>query len=804
MIGDGTFVKSVAKSGNKLVVTMSKGTPVEIELGEAAKGGSVVEIAANGEITIDGKGTGFFASKTKAPYVNAEGELITFNEKGEEVKTGIMKVVGVKNADGSYTLTVPGANGEKLEIKLPSPASAITGMVVTAQDGGEPAIELNKYVFTYNTDDSSSLPAANKWKGYKTLPEDETVILNDKSSLQLRLTPATIDATDFDFTLINSEGETANNISLAADYAKKEDSGSRAKANGLYTLKVNQVEIAEDKFEAFNNQFGTTNAVWFAVNANETFRSDYTVKVKKFTEATADAATHQVFDPVTNKPVERFEIDAQKEYYIGSKKPAENYDLYFEVSKEDTDLFGIVRGEKPNTFKVTKNPEQLTAASFKVKVFSVSLSGNAKYQELSITMSSKLNAPATYKQVDYTIKAEKNYFTVDLARMREALGETNSTVWNREASIRNVVVNKASDATAVDHGEFSAELANLAADNTITKVAAAKANVVKFTINNDSHGDLKLDELYNVVVTFQNTNGKELNSIVVPVKFNAPALSTMFSVKDSYLAEDGVINAYLYRFAKNGVGNLRVDLSKYFNKVSNEAKLTLDDQIEISSVEDGKTASDIFILEEEAKYTELGNEAKGFGKYTLYFKNYTSVMEDGKPINGYGLAATIHAKQDAYNKWEYQNDADKEYTFQIRILSPLYEGTVIPSVGESVIVKAAGATDITADKLLAKDYNGNEYAILPDVVDKNNNTKPVWSETRLDLVSATLKPGVTEITSASVTPAKVVDKATVPGTIHVVASDVSKTTKTSILLNVKDKWGFIKVIELPITIKVGE
>ncbi|MDN0053030.1 hypothetical protein QVN91_08675 [Bacteroides caecigallinarum] len=132
----GKYVSDIVADGTGLKITWNDGSSTVIAnlINEEVTPGSVVTInPETGEIIIDDKGTGYFASKNteteefKAPYVNEDGVLVLINEEGEEVVTEIRvaPVTAVKNSDGSYTLTVIAADGTKQEITVPSAASVM-------------------------------------------------------------------------------------------------------------------------------------------------------------------------------------------------------------------------------------------------------------------------------------------------------------------------------------------------------------------------------------------------------------------------------------------------------------------------------------------------------------------------------------------------------------------------------------------------------------------------------------------------------------------------------------------------------
>ena len=67
--------------------------------------------------------------------------------------------------------------------------------------------------------------------------------------------------------------------------------------------------------------------------------------------------------------------------------------------------------------------------------------------------------------------------------------------------------------------------------------------------------------------------------------------------------------------------------------------------------------------------------------------------------------------------WNYAEDSDKEYSFQIRLMSPIYEGSVNPVSGNTINISAndwSNGARITDAMIKGADYNKNTYNVVPD------------------------------------------------------------------------------------------
>ena len=814
LIGDGTFVKSVAKNGNKLVITMSKGAPVEIELGEAAKGGNVVEVAANGEITIDGKGTGFFASKTKAPYVNAEGELITFDAEGNEIKTGIKAnpVTAVKNADGSYTLTIKGEDGEKMEIKLPSPASVITGMIVSVAPTATPkTLGLEQFKFNLSSEERAA------WKGTKAIPAEDSWFVASKLAttkgydLDLQLTPVSVDAKEFEFSFINSKQKEAANVAFtvldntgidAENGGSREPNSTRAGQSGKYFLAFKTVHFEnKDAIDAFDEQFSTSGntAYKYALCANHAFNApDYRFVVSTIENGSLDFGNAYI-KGMSDKSATAFTIDLNKEYPVEVEHSAHLYDMWLEVSPEQADLFGIVIDKEAHTIKATKSPDEITTAAFKLKIHTMNLNGtvdNTRY--INVKLSNKIANQVVCEAVNHTIVADggdaaksKNYFSVSLDEMKKALGDKLS-LWTNNVNFGQTEF-QISDNPAV----FSNPLA-LGVDPVIVKevkdekqknvTAKSDANFIKFAITNATAASYGLDKQYYIRVTFKKSATEVLNTVVIPVTFKAPAFSTLFAPLAGYQDAEGVVNAYYYIDTENANDPVKdLPLKRFFDS----KKIVADADVEVLDTEKigEKDAANFFTITNDAN----------FGNATIKLTKLATQDDFNKDglNDAYATAVTlkVSAEGNKYENWAYTGE-NGVYKFQIRLMSPIERGTIETAEGQTITLKAnelkKGAL-IKSTDIIGKDYTGdNTYSIVPDLV---KGTSAAWSEIQLKK-SKPVEIDVTEskyISGAEfVAATKDKDDNVVPGAIKLTATSISSDCTDSITIKVTDAWGLVK------------
>ena len=170
--------------------------------------------------------------------------------------------------------------------------------------------------------------------------------------------------------------------------------------------------------------------------------------------------------------------------------------------------------------------------------------------------------------------------------------------------------------------------------------------------------------------------------------------------------------------------------------------------------------------------------------------------------------------------WVYTQDGDDKYSFQIRLMSPIYEGGVKPVTGSAITIAAndlAKGASITSDMISGYDYNNVPFSAVPDVA--NGHTKPevIYDESMSGsepkYVSAadyehaqieTIIPSVDKdnyIQYVEIISAYDNEGTTVPGEFKVYGTSTSVTGTVNMPVTVTDAWGYVLEDEVPITIQ---
>ena len=795
LVGDGTFVKSVAKNGNKLVVTMSKGAPVEIELSASTEG--VVTInKETGEILVDGTASGFFAVKDakgqyKNPYVNAEGELITFNEKGEEVKTGIMKVAAVKNADGSYTLKV----GD-VTINLPSAANAVTNVVVTS----DAKLVLNNMTYAYDDGEISR----ENWKGTKALPADDQVVVNNiKTPIVIKVTPANIDAESMDFQLVNAKGEAVKNVKLNAKKVAK--TGNRAAAgdnSAEYKLTMEQVVLSADEFKTFDAQFGSndaTKATMLALSANGVVLTDYILYAQNASETELDAGgidnvALQLQDSKGTQVTGAQAINREELYTVKVTAGTEQfYDMWLDINKDQRAVFGVVDGDAPCSFKVTKKPTD--AQKLTVTAYAINNIGEVtKLEENKLSVSNVIGGDeVAYSTIEHKIVPDgsnKNFFVVDLTPMKTALGE-NLAKWNTTVDGFSVQLfkDKACQHQLGSTNNAASVFGNavaLYADKELKTLKSAfnaetakDINYIKFAITNATatgsanENNLEPDTEYFIKLSFTD-GGQLVNKIVVPVKFTLPEVASMYEANKLFDVKDGVFQAYLS--GDKDDGKPAFDIAELYTKKPTDVAY------DVTAIETIKT--------------DKISETVAFNLTNL--KLLGEADETTSLLPAYGKVITIKATTATYETWTYAPTAKNTYEFKLNIMSPYYEGSVtkeeVYNLNYTDLISTNGGI-IPSSKLFGTDYRGVRYELKGD----GDATYTVVPSTYVANIERKAKPDADAIKANPKLPNEDYFKVSLTAN-H---THITKTTVDTPKITVTDKWGFKKTYEIKVNILFG-
>ena len=841
LIGDGNYVTSISVSGQNLVVNTKNGS-TNVALPECEDNvGSICTISEEGELLIDGKATGIKVAETTEeneflPAIDiVDGEWVVLQEDGSYLSTGVKvsSVAVTGDEKNGYVLTVTDAEGVETEIKMPTAASLITAIVPATNESAD--IEVSDVAFTLN----GVVAKASDWKGTKELPADGDHVYASATEIDVRINPLSVDATTVPFYLTNTLNADIKPIEMYAvaessDNALTNTNGRAANlGNGLYTLKVNTVVVKKADYEGasgikakFDAAAATATAPGhaLAINANHSARSPYQFVVKSVDAPALTILNLEQGSLVSSSyNIGSTNTSTQETYKVGkaitvkATQAAALYDMYLEADASDVEVFGLTFDQVNHTVTVGKNPDVSSVqAYFTLYVTTVANNGVSAKTTIKVNLDPMMNEDE-YSLITHDISSTSNVFGIDLATMKTNLGD-DLNAWTQNVNLTNVeyalYTDKACSTSANDPtGVFTYEIVK-AMNATSATQDRNDANYVRVKIDNSKVAEaLSLNTEYYVKVTFkEKTNGKTLNTIVVPVKFVGPALNTFFVVKDGFVAADGAINAYLYGADK------KVELDRYFQKYVADAVVNADAETDVYTDANGNKYKSSQLVEQYYTSAHQINASSTNDKKhveDVWFQLVPGTAKKDKHgtaqlENGYGEALIINITKSNFAGWKYTEDAEKKYTIKFRIMSPILEGSVNPVEGSSITISGndlVTGAKITDAMIAGYDYNNNKYNVVADKVAAQGTTPDAGATYGL----AWANPQVEEVTMGQDADkyiksfyregATEKDGAVVNGYFVVKGESISKDVTVNVPFAVKDIWGYNLKQNVSVTIK---
>ena len=772
-VQNGKYVTAVSGNGNVITFTFSDGstTPITIET-ESGEPSQTVTIGEDGEVIINGEGTGYYTTKTtseaevEAGLVKkgANGTWEVLGENGEYTDTKI-PVSGItvsgSEAEG-YTFTIVNANGESQVVKLPSVASSITNIdfstnlvknPVGAEEVGT-GLVLGSNDFAYAIEsfmlaDGENVTdfKASDWKGNKALPADESAILLSESTIDVRIDPVGADATVLSYTLTNTLNEDAPELTLKAEAEdgeepiKSNDIAGRASnnlGNGLYTLSMDNKVLSKTEADNFEKAMGNiANDDAYAINAAHAIRSKYALNIVETNAPTLDKLVFEQNDEkvlTTTSLQDYLSTTSDKKVKVGvpvqvlGDREKAVYDIYLEVAPEDA-KFNVTFDQDNHTFTIGQNPDWATIidVTLDIIVWTAEIDGTINKTTVTVNLDSEFSTAAEYQPITHNVAVEKdedNVQYINLQTMKDGFASTDDlNSWIKNVNLDNTdyfiftdeectTANQVASISKLSFDITDKEDYNVAAQ---TGAKGASANYVRMKVDNTLPDNLKLDEQYYLKVTFKDAASNTLNSFVVPITFTAPSVAEQFVVSTNYQnGSDKAIKGYYNNWT--ATNTRKIDMKHFFKSYDKGAALTLDDEAVVTEYKalGELTSNDLATLSTTGVETAL--ISLNTQKSTA---NDLVLDDDTNREVGYGKVLTINATNNYYadTQWAYTDEADTKTTLTITILSPIYEGVIAATDGSknlSVVVNNEGGAEITNDMINLTDYANNKYNVVPD------------------------------------------------------------------------------------------
>ncbi len=800
-ISAGKWITNVASIEGGFTVTFSDGQSFNIvngkdgqngQDGAAGAPGTSWEIGEDGYWYKDGEKTEYKAAidgvegKVNVPTIK-DGIWYIVNEKGELEATEYKAngaTYAVAEANGGFTIYAPTEDGkEMLEIYFPGAAGSITSMTaeLRAENASETKFTINQYTFAPSDKDKKT------WEDMTgTKVTTNKYILSSNDKIGLRVNPVNVNAADIDFVLINSKNEVLDGVVFTpAEYKDYVYTRAEAYGNGLYSLSMKQMEVKDkDALDALTKQFATTSGnIAYAVSADLATRAEYNIGINDLNKKTADYGNIYINKTDIDSKIT---VDTKKDNAVTVEYPADLYDMWLSVSSEDQNLFGIVFDQDKQTFRIDADPDILTKATFELTIHTLDNSGVYKKEVVTINVSDKIAVAPDYEKRTLNIVTDdadalknKNAFTADMATLLNALGDTQADVWKKKVTAASVAYYTDEACTKSVTGADGIELIFVNAKGD-AQAAIKDATNMKFSVDNSEASSVfVVDKEYFAKVTFK-AGSSELNSIVVPFEFAIPDFANSFEQEPAVFVNN-VANAYM-NVEDQTADEAAYKLSRAFKKFLSGATLALDSKTKVTD-----------------KYTseQLATISSTFDNNAMITLKDVDKAKGTNIPAGYGQELIVNASADDYMGWEYPEGEDT-YSFTIKVMSPLYEGTV-SAIGDVVNIPATSVSgwNMTNEHIQGKTYNNITYKVLQDKV--GDWTRPEIAKVEASSTNERVVKveGVHEATAG--------EKGAVnEGYIKVLPQNIAATTETTINVTVTDVWGYAKTNPVKVNVTVGE
>lgn len=819
LVGDGKFVTGVTSDGNTITFTFSDNStvPVTIETEQAQK----VEVKGD-ELYIDDQPTGIKVAKEaeiETGLVKAEnGTWWVLGEDGKYTDTEIpvSGVTAVKNDKDQWVLTIYSQDGsEPKTIVLPTAASLITeievlGVVDPNSNDENTANKVTDGVVKYNAkvlgDLDDAQKAWNKEEGVKTLAKGQALstLYSKNNQLLIRLAPATVDASEMSFTLVNTQlGEAP--LTLGTPAAYKGLLTRSAESNGLWMVPVSAKEgLTYKDLNAYKAEFEVNgNGILFAFQEKEGFTSDWNLSFKY--DGTVNLST-QVYkvnsSDVTGKTstTKYSNTDVQTDTKVAANVDAGDvtitftdanalYDAHLHFDEATIERWGIKYTEG-TSFTITTQPDDVTAANFQVQVHYVDMTGTVKSEWIILHVNKSYSDVTEYPNKNVEIAADntKNTFDATLDAMFTNLG-SNLNKW--KADVENSTI-------TYQVYDKDSKTWNTATNMTLALDKAEENQATKFTWKlNDNKVAMQLGVQYRVVIEFTDKDGEVLSKLIQPITFSIPALSN-FLVKEQVVF-GGTSNGKAYMniedqkapYTNDGISRYAFHhaFNKFDNVFANNSTIT-------------------FAIDPTQK---IGNTA-----VTIYAKLINTTTKDVAielvdNAKAYHTPIQIVISEAKYlGIYKYSDEELAANAFTLDVMSPIEQGNVVAAnaAGVSVVATADGTALVKESDFKATTYANVAYKVFMDAGFDTDGVATEYSSEYIDNVAfASANANVFKVVdeNGNVTtegfPATKDDKGVNEGYIIVKPANAGYEATENVNITVTDIWGYSKKAAVSVTVK---
>lgn len=851
LVKAGKYVTDVTGDGTTITFTFNDGSTkaVTVEGGEVSQ--TLTIDPETGELLNNGEPTGIkpATDPEKAPVKMENGFWMYLNDKGVYESTGIpvSGVTAVKNDKKQWVLTIYDAQGNPQEVVVPSAASVMSdlelmGWAIAADASKDLSVnaDKNKGDYTIQTGElavgyayvgkivkgyGDDKGKETTWSAQKEVVKGQvlTTLAATNTKLVTRVAPADLDMSGLKFTLQDSKG---NKLPIALNTAESFTGTLTRTESGISYIPMDVTADTYASAKDYTDLF-TPNAVYSLVEESGA-RSTYSeFKINANPVTVEEQAVTKVDGKAANDGV--FEVDLAKANKLTfGAKPELVYDYYVEaVDPAVANLFNVTIDKKAGTFTVGKLADQITTTTFDLYVYALHLNGKIYQSKITIKPSRKMVSEAVLAAGEQVIKqvvdnkgaivaGYENYmkFEVSLDAMFSSMSDADKEKWTSATLGANTGIRL--DGLKIDGKDADltpeAFIVNLLDANNKVLTESEYYQAKKAVI----YAKYKDASTSSATATLKPSKGYELNINFYNMSNNQKEL--LNTAKLTFTPTLPALNAYMVKHASFWEGNtLRgISMAEYVAPAETPASTTLSYYIVdgFKSLGSGNNADKMAIT-----FSLADNQVDGKdfiksdvvdGKARVY---YASGKDASKQ---YGKEFTVNVESATYlDVYTYSEEARKAQAFKMVVLSPVYEGTI--EAATALEVEATAGAKLNMADIIAKNYNKQTYTLykskfLTDdnkVVDLDgiNQTANVFDYTPIK--SVTLESGDKKVfdlvnTTPSAATYDKEAKKVVPGSVEITTKEISKDTPTTIKVTVEDVWGYKKVVEVPLTIKMAK
>ena len=622
----GAYVTKIESVDGGFKVSVSDGTSYNLTVASAAPGSKVVIDDKTGEISIDGKATGWFATTGEGeeavdmtPYVK-DGYWYFYDKAAKEFVKSEYKAAGDAYAvvkDGVVTLHMPDESGKMQSIVLPLTANALTAISLPA------GLTIGNTVATDAVDDAEAISSAKAakldWKGPKGAIEKDQFLVGQIGVADLVVSPKNYDLSAQKLTLVDSKGNVApvKVIATPNTFNSVIVDERAASENGNWNLTVEMTdEVTADNINKVFKGTGANadKAILYALCVNGIPYTAYDIAIKTKAPETSVAAITFAAANLSYIDAEGTEVKGATnngiELPVGTTTlkyaDAKLYDSYitFEGTyKAKAEKLGV----KADGMTVTV-PQAASGETLDATVHMVNIGGVETATSNTITLKlagASIDTPTEISATEYKVMPNAD-FTKVLPAILIDLGDALSKL--DAATIE--AVQKANQLSVVEaatqEGFIVASTANVFTNTTLTKYYKADAQGKKgdaWNASDDGLESLRFIEIavatdaainnvaedakpgkytLNLVIKDGTTVGNEIAKIAMPVNVTVPAFDDLFAATDAWT--EGVYGARIYPStndalismsnaytAKSGVDANYNEIAYAFDKINNVA-----------------------------------------------------------------------------------------------------------------------------------------------------------------------------------------------------------------------------------------